>query len=203
MTEFNSGLPKLILASTSIYRQLLVQKMGLTFEFAQPKIDEEKLKEQLLIMKKSAIEIAESLSKAKTHSVFKIGTIVVGGDQLVSLKNEIIGKPETKTMAIEQLKKMNGQQHELITAVTIMTDQKILHINHITRLQMKKLTTTEIENYIELDLPLDCSGSYKIEQHGICLFSKIETDDFTAIQGLPMIWLSTQLKGLGYELFKK
>ncbi len=194
--------PTLVLASTSVYRTELLKNAGFIFQNKTPQIDEPALKQQLLNEKKTAIEIAEELSKSKARSVFQTGTVVIGGDQLIRFKNEIIGKPNTKDNAIEQLIKMNNQSHELITAVSVMTDQQTFHLNHVTHLQFKNLTKTEIENYIQLDQPLDCAGSYKIEKSGICLFSKIQTDDFTAIQGLPMIWLSTQLKGLGYEYFK-
>ncbi len=147
--------------------------------------------------------MVEFLSRKKTESLFQNNLTVIGGDQLVSFKNEIRGKPHTKEKAVEQLSEMNGQAHQLITAVTVMTKTMTYHINHITELTMKKLSTSEITNYVERDLPLDCAGSYKIEKSGICLFDKIETDDFSAIQGLPLIWLSRILKGCGYELFQK
>ena len=143
------------------------------------------------------------MSNEKALSIFSKETVVVAGDQLVLFNNEILGKPNTKENAIQQLQKMNNQTHQLITAVTVMTDLKVFQLNHVSELTFKKLSETEIKNYVDLDLPLDCAGSYKIEKSGICLFEKIITDDFSAIQGLPMIWLSTTLKGLGYELFKK
>ena len=68
---------------------------------------------------------------------------------------------------------------------------------------MKNLTETEIRAYVELDNPIDCAGSIKIESYGISLFEKVESSDFSAIQGLPLIWISNTIKGLGYELFKK
>lgn len=196
-------LPIITLASTSLYRAELLTKMGLHFKTQAPQIDEEALKNNFILQKKSAVEIAEELSQQKTKAVYSPGQVVIGGDQLVSLNHRILGKPNTKENAIEQLLELNEKTHDLITAVTIMTDQKIFHLNHITKLHMKKLTLTEIKNYVDLDLPLDCAGSYKIERSGICLFNKIECDDFSSIQGLPMIWVSTILKGCGYELFSE
>lgn len=193
----------LVLASTSIYRAELLKKLGIPFSTTKPAIDEDQLKTKALQNNKSPLELAEYLSREKTKSVFSNSLTVIGGDQLVSFSGKILGKPKTKDNAIRQLSEMNGKTHQLITAVTIMNDQDIFHLNHITSLTMKKLSLTEITNYVELDLPLDCAGSYKIERSGIGLFEKIDTDDFSAIQGLPLIWLSTILKGCGYELFRK
>ncbi len=194
---------EILLASASIYRAELLSKLGLPFKSVKPSVNEDELKKEALLNHKSPLELAEFLSRKKTESLFKNNLTVIGGDQLVSFKNEIRGKPHTKEKAVEQLSEMNGQIHQLITAVTVMTKTKTYHINHITELTMKNLSPTEIINYVERDLPLDCAGSYKIEKSGICLFDKIETDDFSAIQGLPLIWLSRILKGCGYELFQK
>lgn len=193
----------LILASTSKYRAELIQKMHIPFICQKPNIDEEALKNICLNEKKSPVEIADYLSQEKTKSIFKKNTVVVGGDQLVSHNNNILGKPYNFDNAFLQLKILNNSWHDLITAVTVMTDEKTFHINHITKLKMKNFTDNEIKNYLTIDLPYDCAGSYKIESAGLCLFEKIECDDFSAIQGLPMIWLSTRLKGCGYELYKK
>ncbi len=197
-----SKLYPLILASTSKYRAELIQKMHIPFHCQKPSVDEDFLKNRCLQENKTAVEIAEYLSKEKTKSVFKKNTVVVGGDQLVSFKNKILGKPQNFENAFLQLKKLKSSTHKLITAVTVQTDENIFHLNHITTLKMKNLTDNEIKNYLNIDLPFDCAGSYKIEKAGLCLFEKIDCDDFSAIQGLPMIWLSTCLKGCGYELYK-
>lgn len=194
---------KIILASTSPYRKELLEKIGIAFETQKPLIDEDLAKKKLLELKASAVEIAESLSRQKAQSLQNENSIVIAGDQLVSFKNKIIGKSGSFEKALEQLTEMSGQEHQLITAITIQDSHQIDHYNHITQLKMKDLSRTEIENYLRLDTPFDCAGSYKIEKSGICLFESIKTDDFTAIQGLPMIWLTQQLRKKGYELFKK
>jgi septum formation protein len=197
-----SHLPQLVLASTSIYRYELLKKTGFSFVTIKPTVDEDHLKTILLSEKKTPIEVAEYLSKKKAESVFTKARIVIGADQLISFNDQILGKPKTLTKAIEQLTQLNGQVHTLVTAVSVCTEKETFHINHLTQLKMKNLTQSEIAHYVQLDQPVDCAGSYKIEKSGICLFDKIETDDFSAIQGLPLIWLSTLLKGCGYELFK-
>jgi septum formation protein len=68
---------------------------------------------------------------------------------------------------------------------------------------MKNLSLSEIDRYLKLDQPYDCAGSCKIEKHGLTLFESIIETDFSAIEGLPLIWITNTLKGLGYEFFKK
>lgn len=194
---------KLILGSTSVYRKELMLKLGIPFETIKPSCDEDALKKGLLSQNKSPLEVAESLAFAKAASLNKEfkSAVVIGGDQLVDFDGNIIGKGKTIEKAKEQLLAMSGRTHQLITSIAILHEDQKWTLNHISKMKMKKLSPKEIENYLRLDLPLDCAGSYKIERSGICLFEKIETDDFSAIQGLPMMWISQKLKELGYELF--
>lgn len=194
---------KLILGSTSVYRKEMMLKLGIPFETIKPSCDEDALKKTLLAQNKTPIQVAESLALAKAASLNKEfkQAVVIGGDQLVDFDGNIIGKSKTIEKAKDQLQAMSGRTHFLITSIAILFEQQKWTLNHISKMKMKKLTSQEIENYIRIDLPLDCAGSYKIERSGICLFEKIETDDFSAIQGLPMMWISQKLKELGYELF--
>lgn len=199
--------PRLVLASTSPYRLELLAKTGLPFEAARPLCDENTAKKKLSDQRKTPLEVAEALSKLKVQSLIDHpdyqNATVIGGDQLVHFEGEVYGKPHTAEQAVQQLEKLQGAVHELITAVTIQTLDKVYHLNHITTLSMRKLTPQEIKGYVKKDQPLDCAGSYKIEKSGVCLFEKIQTDDFTAIQGLPLIWLTQKLKECGYVLFQK
>lgn len=194
---------KLILGSTSVYRKELMLKLGIPFDTMKPSCDEDTLKKGLLAQNKSPLEVAEGLALAKAASLNKEfkHAVVIGGDQLVDFDGHIIGKSKTIEKAKEQLQSMSGRTHNLITSIAILHEEQKWTLNHISKMKMKKLTPQEIENYIRIDLPLDCAGSYKIERSGICLFEKIETDDFSAIQGLPMMWISQKLKEIGYELF--
>lgn len=197
---------QLILGSTSIYRAQLLEKLGIPFQTIKPNFDEDTAKQKALQKKANPIEIAEMLSQGKAASLRPFlnaeNGVIIGGDQLVSLSGEILGKPKTHDKAVIQLQKMRGQTHELITAVTLVSAKQIRHLNHITKLTMKSLSDHEIQNYLLRDHAYDCAGSYKIEKSGIALFANIDCNDFSAIQGLPLIWLSQQLKEMGYELFK-
>lgn len=191
----------LILGSTSIYRAELLQKAGIAFTAVKPTFDEDTAKAELVKNHKSPLEIAEALSIGKAKSIDATNKTVIAGDQLVQFKNQILGKSKTFEKAFEQIKMLNGNTHQLITAVTICSGQKQFHLNHVTELTMKNLSDKEIENYLRKDEPYDCAGSYKIEKSGLILFDSIKTDDFSAIQGLPMIWITKKLKELGYEFF--
>lgn len=196
---------KIILASTSKYRAQLIEKLGLPFACVKPLADEDIMKSLLMSENASALEIAETLSKQKGTSIQSLypNDVIISGDQVVNFHGKIIGKPGSKEKAIEQLRVMNNNTHELITSTTLIAEGKILHNNNVTKMKMKNLTETEIRAYVELDNPVDCAGSIKIESYGISLFEKVESSDFSAIQGLPLIWISNTIKGLGYELFKK
>ncbi len=197
----------LILASTSTYRRQLVDRLGVRIEQIAPTCDEEALKTQLLQQKKSATEVAEELSLQKGLSVQKQielfeTNLILSGDQLVSFQSDILGKPGTVEAAVEQLRRMRGHWHELITSVHLFSTGEITAHTEVIRLKMRHLSDAELRRYVEKDRPLDCAGSYKIESRGMALFEKIEAADFTTIQGLPMIWLTTQLKEHHYELFQ-
>lgn len=195
---------KLVLASASPHRKELVAKLGLKFICVKPSIDEESLKNELQLQNLSPVLVAETLSYEKGYSVYKKQTdsLIISGDQLVCFKNQILGKPQTYENAVRQLELLNNNTHQLITSITVFNAGQVVKYNHFSNLKMKNLNQNEIKNYVHMDNPLDCSGSYKIEQCGITLFESIDCDDFTAIQGIPMLWLSNYLKGAGYEFFK-
>lgn len=184
---------QLILGSTSKYRKELLSRLAYSFTAMAPLIDEDKEKDPKLSPK----ELAEKLAFMKAESLKNPDRVVIGGDQLVSFEGQILGKAHTKENAVKQLMAMQGKTHELITAICVFDGIKAIPYTNITRMTMRKLSQSQLEHYVELDEPTDCAGSYKIEKHGIMLFDKIETDDFTAIQGLPLIALNKILEDIG------
>lgn len=189
--------PTLLLASTSIYRRDLLQKLGIPFVTAAPLIDEEKEKDPRLAPR----ALAEHLAELKTRSLANPKHLVLGGDQLVSFEGKILGKPGTKKRAVEMLMAMSGKTHELITAICLLKHDGTLlkHVDH-TIIRFKTLTPAQIERCVDRDNPVDCAGSYKMESFGIALVEELQTQDFTAIQGLPLIALSRMLKECGIEV---
>lgn len=190
--------PELILASTSPYRRELLNRLGLRFRCVAPAFDEEAFPREGL----SPRGVAEALARGKAESVFEHtpNAVVVGSDQLVSLDGRVFGKPGTAEAAVEQLAAMSGQTHELITAMTVIAPGERYEHTDLTRLSMRRLGRSAIERYVERDRPLDCAGSYKLEQGGVALFDRIETEDQTAITGLPLLALTRILTALGFEI---
>jgi septum formation protein len=189
----------LILASTSPYRKMLLERITANFTCESPGIDEDILKAKL----KSPQELTEALAFQKAEAVFAKNpdAIVVGGDQVACLGKEILGKPGNHQNALEQLASMSGKTHSLVTSICILSPEKKNIFTNITSLKMKELSNSDLEAYLKIDKPYDCAGSYKIEEKGILLFDRIETDDFTAITGLPVIQTSKALKELGVQIF--
>jgi len=186
----------LILASTSKYRANLLKQLGWIFQTYPPDVDEESFKNQI----KDPEDLALHLARLKAKAVYlkNEGSCVIGSDQVCRIEQQIFSKPHSKEGAFKQLSTLQGQCHELVTAVCIITPEKEISFLNKTKLHMRELNPEEIHSYIERDLPLDCAGSYKLESHGIKLFHKIEMTDHTAIIGLPLIEVSNILIDLGY-----
>lgn len=187
--------PLLILGSTSRYRKELLSKLGFDFVTQAPNFDEEQHKSSY----SDPLELAQTLARGKAKSLSPGPGAVIGSDQLIALEGKILGKPGTTEKAIEQLKFMSGKTHQLITAVAVATENRVVEFHDITRITLRSLSLQEIETYVFLDQPLDCAGSYKMELNGPRLVAKLECQDFTAIQGLPLIELNHTLRSLGWK----
>ena len=158
--------------------------MGLKFLTIAPQVDEETLKKQSSLNPQG---LAEMLAFEKTNSIArdKADTITIGGDQLVVLNNKVYGKAGSPEKALEQLKEFSGKTHQLITSICVMSKNRHFIHTDITYLTMKSLTETYLQKYILENETWNCAGSYKIESSGSYLFSKIESDDESAIIGIP------------------
>lgn len=188
----------LILASTSPYRRELLERLQIQFETSDSKVNEEPFKEDIT----DPMVLTKTLAYEKARAVFKDhpNAYVIGGDQISLFEGEILGKPGSKEAAIVQLRKVAGKSHQLITSTCILgPGGHMYEWTNQTTLTMRKLSLDEIKRYVEKDDPIHCAGSYKIESLGISLFESIETEDSTAIVGLPLIELSKKLRELGFS----
>lgn len=194
----DGGAPGLVLASTSPYRRTLLERLGIAFHCLAPRFDEA----SVVVAGWSPMALSAHLAVEKATSVAADvpGATVIGCDQLVSLEGRILGKPGTVEAAVIQLQAMAGRAHELITSMVVLhgTD-RVVHTD-VTTMTMRALDPAAIERYVERDRPVDCAGSYKVEQGGIALFEAIETRDHTAITGLPLIALTRILRRFGHEI---
>ena len=176
-----------ILASGSPYRKNQLDKLGLKFETISPQVDEDYFKKKFSHLDPK--EICQILAKEKNLSISAKypHSFIISSDQMVTINNEILDKPKSFKKAVEQLNKLQGNQHKLISSLYVnFGSRSYSHIETID-LKMKNLSQVQIENYVKLDNPLDCAGSYKIEKAGICLMEEINGKDWTTIEGLPIL----------------
>ncbi|RZA13786.1 MAG: septum formation inhibitor Maf, partial [Proteobacteria bacterium] len=123
------------------------------------------------------------------------GAVVIGGDQVLVCSGRIFGKPHTENRAIAQLQAMAGKTVRLMTGYCVMDGRGgETAAVHQTRMKVRRLSLAEIKDYVRRDSPLECSGSFKFESFGIGLFDAVETDDPTAIEGLPLIEIGRILR---------
>ena len=187
--------PPLVLASTSRYRGELLARLGVPFLAAAPDCDEDAYKARGL----SPRDLAETLALAKAESLRAAypDAAILGGDQLASIDDAILGKPGSAAAACAQLARLAGRTHTLITATALIAPRRVLRHTDVTHLTMRALSAAQIERYVAADQPLDCAGSYKLERLGIALFSRIESADHTAIVGLPLLAITAMLDEIG------
>jgi len=190
--------PDLVLASTSRYRRALIAQLGIPVRCAAPGCDEEALKDPALAPDALAVMLA--LAKAESLRATEPGAVIIGSDQVAAIDGAILEKPGTAARAEAQLARLSGRTHRLLTAVAVAHPGGALQHLDVTRLTMRELSADQIARYVAADAPLDCAGSFRLESRGITLFSRIESDDHTAIVGLPLIALTTMLGSLGFPV---
>jgi len=186
---------KLVLASTSPYRRELLERLGLPFEAAAPRFDEQ------IDQGTDPEELVRNLALGKALSLAADfpGAVIIGSDQVFVAAGEIIGKPGTTEKAFEQLRRMSGASHTFYTGLAVIdtVSGKSLTSCVPFTVTLRQLADDEIRNYIRREKPLNCAGSFMIEGLGIALMEKLEGTDFTALIGLPLIQLITLLRQVG------
>jgi septum formation protein len=191
--------PPLILASTSPYRRELLARLGLEFTVEDPGVDEAS------IVGEPPTERALRLASAKAEAVALLhrDAVVIGSDQVAAAGGVILDKPGTLERACEQLQHLSGSQARFHTACAVRWHNTGYSVNHLetVKVAVRDLSPEEIEGYVAREQPLNCAGSFKSEGLGIALFSRIESEDPTALVGLPLIWLAGALRQAGYSLF--
>ena len=190
--------PALILASTSRYRQALLERLGLPFATARPDVDETPRADE----PPQAVTVRLARAKAEAVLAGAAGAApvwVIGSDQLAEIDGRPIGKPGTVDNAIAQLAAMSGREVRFLTAVCLAGDDgRRFEALDITTVRFRTLAPAEIARYIEREQPLDCAGSFKSEGLGIALFDAIENRDPTALIGLPLIATARLLREAGF-----
>jgi septum formation protein len=193
--------PVIVLASTSRYRRELLERLRLPFEVHAPQVDEAALNSE------SPRDTALRLARAKASNVAASfpGAVVIGSDQTADLDGTVLGKPHTHDAALFQLQSLQGNTVVFHTAVAVIgprVDQ--LQIDCLpTTVEFRSLPRADLDAYLRADQPYDCAGAAKIESLGIALIERVESDDPTALIGLPLIRLTSMLSAAGINVLER
>jgi septum formation protein len=198
MTTSTNKNRAVILGSTSVYRRELLSRLRIPFDVQAPDVDEAALSGE------SPSLLAQRLALAKAHAVAQKfpESVVIGSDQVADLKGIALGKPGNFERATAQLQQMRGQTVVFHTAVAVVCNatgfvaQDCASVNVVFR----DLSDAEITSYLLAETPYDCAGSAKSEGLGIALLASIESDDPTALVGLPLIRTCNMLRAAGVKL---
>ena len=189
----------LVLASTSVYRSELLQRLQLPFETAAPEVDETPLPGESA--RATSLRLAQE--KARAVATAYPDALIIGSDQVALLDGQQIGKPLTHDNAFRQLRAMRGKTTIFYTALALLNSktgrmQAEVTENHVT---LRDLSDAEIEGYLLKEQPYHCAGSAKSEGLGIALMSRMTGDDPNALVGLPLILLTEMLRRENVHLF--
>jgi septum formation protein len=186
------------LGSTSRYRRELLARLGLPFDVAAPAVDETPLAGEA----PRALALRLALAKARAVAAAHPQAVVIGSDQVADLDGEPLGKPGSHERATAQLRRMRGRTVVFHTALAVACqatgfEQVDLAPVHV---RFRDLSDAEIERYLHAEQPYDCAGSAKSEGLGIALLDAIDSDDPTALIGLPLIRTCRMLRAAGLTL---
>ena len=188
----------LVLGSTSRYRRELLQRLGLPFTVAAPDVDETPLQGEA----PRALALRLALAKAHAVAAQHPDAVVIGSDQVADLAGQPLGKPGDHARATAQLQRMRGHTVVFHTAVAVVCHASGFVQTDLApvRVRFRKLSDAEIERYLRAEQPYDCAGSAKSEGLGISLLEAIDSDDPTALIGLPLIRTCRLLRAAGLVL---
>lgn len=187
---------EMILASSSINRKALLNRLKMPFTCITPDVDEQRLPGE------SGHDMALRLSIAKAEKIAQLypHALVIGSDQAAICEDTLIEKPITEENAIAQWRLLSGSEIVFYTGLCVIYQGKRLTYVDETQVQFKRLNEAQIRRYIALDNPLACCGGLKIESLGIALAKAVKSNDPTALIGLPLIALVDILETLGVSI---
>ena len=194
----NTGSRPLILASTSRYRRLLLERLRLPFTLQASDVDESALPGE------APQDIACRLALAKAQSIAALHpqAVVIGSDQVADLDGQALGKPGNHTRAVVQLQAMRSKWVIFQTAVAVVCQETGFAQTELAQVRVKfrDLSDAQIETYLLAETPYDCAGSAKSEGLGIALLERIDNDDPTALVGLPLIRTCQMIAAAGVQV---
>lgn len=186
---------RLLLASTSPYRKMLLEKLQLPFDCAAPQVDETPLPGESA----EALVLRLATAKAQALALAYPEHLIIGSDQVCVIDGSITGKPHTEVNARAQLRQASGQAVTFYTGLALYNgrSKKLQALCEPFHVHFRALSEAEIAAYVRLEQPLNCAGSFKSEGLGIALFDRLEGRDPNTLIGLPLIALLEMLRAEG------
>ena len=201
-------IPQIILASQSVPRKQLLERLKIQFTVIPANIDETPL------INEQPLQLVERLSKQKAQAVLntlknkelKSNCLIISSDQVAVFQNRIYGKPGDFARAKTQLELFNNNTIEFITGLCVCLNsknqQEMIYDYEISKIKLKNLNETQISNYLHKEQPYQAAASFKIESLGISLVEQVQTADYTAIIGLPLLKLTSIFEQVGFDISK-
>jgi len=191
---------RLILASSSPYRRSLLERLRIPFDVCVPDVDETPHPGETPA--DTALRLAQAKARAVAAREAAEPVLVIGSDQVATFDGLQIGKPGTHEKALEQLRAMRNRIVEFHSALCLFDSARGLAQTEdvVTRVRFRDLPDAQLDAYLRAETPYDVAGSAKSEGLGIALLDAIESDDPTALVGLPLIGLTRMLRAAGYPL---
>jgi septum formation protein len=188
----------LVLASTSPFRKEILSRLHIAFETFAPLVDETPLENE----SPSQLVTRLSILKANSAKSEYPRALIIGSDQVAVIDNTILGKPGNHEQAVKQLNQASGKQVDFLTGLSVInTETHQIQTDMVNfSVKFRQLTSTQIENYLKLDKPYNCAGSFKSEGLGIALLDRMIGSDPTSIIGLPLIRLVRMLEAEAFSI---
>lgn len=188
----------LILASTSVYRKAILDKLGIPFTCAAPNIDEtpRAAEAPAAMVQRLALEKAKAVADQHPHA------LIIGSDQCAVLDGNILGKPGDHATAVQQLHASSGREVIFQTGLCLYDSRDGSYQLDVIPFHVvfRALSSVEIEAYLHKEQPYQCAGSFKSEGLGITLFERLQGDDPNTLIGLPLIRLAAMLRRQGWQI---
>lgn len=193
---------KIILASSSPYRQLILQKLHIPFSCIAPNIDESAVNNESI--SDQVARLAKIKALAVAASISDLDSYVIGSDQLASFNGQVLGKPGDFATAKQQLLMFSGQTVRFFTGLCLVhsANNKVSQLVETFDVTFKTLTESQISTYLKIEQPYDCAGSFKCEGLGIALFDSLTGRDPNTLVGLPLIALMELFSTMSIDLFE-
>lgn len=190
--------PGLILASTSVYRRELLERLRVPFTVMGSEIDETSQRGEAPRARAERLALQKAQAVARAHPT----QLVIGADQVAACNGQVLDKPGEAQAARAQLRAQSGRAVHFFTAVALVHLERgyTEGFLELTTVVFRTLSEAEIDSYLSADRPFDCAGSLRSEALGVSLCERIESSDPTALIGLPLIRLAASLRSCGYAL---